>query len=272
MLIDFHTHIFPNAIAKKTVEKLSMSILHFQKVQAIHARTDGTLEGLRALMTAEGVDISVTMPIATKVRHTATINKFAAEAESRDIISFAGIHPMDENYEKTLEEIAEAGFKGIKLHPEYQEIDIDSPECIRVLKKAEELGLYTTIHAGADFGMPEPYHCCPRQLKNVLECVSGKYIIAAHMGGFVMWDEVEKYLVGTPILMDTAVVCSFMPLEQFKRIVKNHGADKILFGSDCPWESPRATLDFILSAGLCEEEVELIKHKNAEKILGIAPM
>ena len=69
---------------------------------------------------------------------------------------------------------------------------------------------------------------------------------------------------------DTAVVSRYIDRETDKRIIDRHGADKILFGSDAPWEDPRDTYAFLTDAGLSSEEIELIKHKNAEKILGDA--
>ena len=90
------------------------------------------------------------------------------------------------------------------------------------------------------------------------------------MGGWREWDGVEKYLAGTPILMDTAYVSSDLPIEQFERIVKSHGADKILFATDSPWESPDMTKDYINRTSLNEDEKNLIFYKNAKKLLKIS--
>ena len=89
------------------------------------------------------------------------------------------------------------------------------------------------------------------------------------MGGFWQWDEAEEYFVGKDIYFDTAVVSRFMEPEQYRRMIINHGADHILFGSDMPWEDPRDTLAFLKAANLSDEETELITHRNAERILGI---
>ena len=267
MLIDFHTHIFPDKIAERTIDILEENILKVEKkpYKAFHP---ATLASLKRTMAEGGVDISVVMPIATTIRQSVSINRFACEINGRDgIFSFGSLHPMQEDWEETLLSIAESGLLGIKLHPEYQQVDIDSPECIRVLKKAEELGLLVMLHAGADIGMEPPYHCVPEQLAHVLSEVSGSNIIAAHMGGWRKWDEVERYLVGTPIYMDISYVSRDMELEQFKRIVKNHGYDKILFGTDSPWESPAETMEFLHKADFSEEGSEKITHENAERLL-----
>lgn len=266
MLIDFHTHIFPDKIAQRTIEVLKGGIKEISGFDAENYH-DGTLSGLRSSMKENGVDISVVMPIATKTTQCESINRFAMSVQSEDVVSFAGIHPMQDDYERVLEEIAESGFIGIKLHPEFQRVYIDSPEAVRVIKKAEELGLYTVIHAGKDVGLPPPVHAPVQRIAGLLDKISGDRFIAAHMGGFWQWDEVEKYLVGSSLYMDTAAVSKFIDKEQYRRIIKNHGAEKILFASDNPWEKPSDTFDCIVSLGLDKTEMDLITHKNALKIL-----
>ena len=267
MYIDFHTHIFPQHIAARVLRILQNNA---RKQSGIEQKpcTDGTADGLRSSMRLNGVSVSVALPIATKVTQSGSINRFAEEVNSDDIVSFGSVHPLQPDWESVVEELAEKGFKGIKLHPQYQQVRVDSPETVRVLKKAESLGLYTTIHAGVDMGMPLPLMCTPKMLSDVLGEVSGKYIIAAHMGGFQMWDEVEKELVGTDIIFDTAVVGSFIDREQYRRIIINHGSDKVLFASDSPWENPCDTINALKSLELNEDDFDNITHKNALKILG----
>ena len=268
MLIDFHAHLFPQAIAERVLKTLSGNILACKGVEKIPC-TDGTVDGLRKNMRAKGVDVSVVMPIATKISQTCSINSFAEEITSDDIISFGSLHPFQDDWEDVLTNLAEKGFKGIKLHPQYQQVQVDSNEMIRMLKKAEELKLYTTLHAGVDYGVPPPDMCTPLMLKHVLEEVSGKYLIAAHLGSMDMWDDVEKYLVGTDMYFDTAAISDIIDKDQYRRIIKNHGADKILFATDSPWEDVLETLAALNQLGLDEEELEKIKYKNALKILGI---
>ncbi len=266
MLIDFHSHIFPERIAAGAMRSLSDSIVSFQGVRPRHYAR-GAYDSLISSMNRSGVDISVIMPIATKPTQTNSINEFAKKLRNERVVSFGSVHPEQDDWESVLEKLAEDGFKGIKLHPEYQSFFIDSKRSIDILKKAESLGLFVTLHTGFDEGMPEPMHCQPERLKNVLDYVSGKFIIAAHLGAYKNWDDVEKYLVGTQINFDTAFISPYISPEQCKRIIKGHGADKILFGSDSPWQNPKNECDFILSLSLSEYENNMIFYKNALKIL-----
>ena len=52
MVIDFHTHCFPEKIAERAIGKLSAT-------SGLMPYTDGTAEGLKKLMKQDGVDISV---------------------------------------------------------------------------------------------------------------------------------------------------------------------------------------------------------------------
>lgn len=268
MLIDFHTHIFPEKIANKTLNVLKAGALKCEGKEIL-SYFDGTTSGLLCSMSENSVDVSVALPIATKPSQTESINSYAHSAASSKIISFASLHPLNDNIDKILESIKNTGFAGVKLHPEFQQFNVDSPDAIKIFKRAEELGLYTILHTGQDIGLPPPVHSAPKMLKNILDYVSGKYIIAAHLGGWRMWDDVEKYLVGTEILFDTAFISDYISREQCVRIIKNHGSDKILFGSDNPWEAPKKTLEFLMSLNLSQDDMENITYKNALKILNV---
>ena len=273
MLIDFHTHIFPDAIAERSVEALLSGIRREQGEDYRHS--DGsplifrpaTLDGLLDSMTDAGVDRSICLPIATKPQQTPTINRYAEGIRNPRALSFGTLHPADPEAEQVLEDLAARGFAGIKLHLQFQHYDIDSPEVIRILQKAEALGLLVVFHAGADIGLPPPVYAAPQKIRRVLDYVEGSNLIAAHLGGWMQWDDVETYLVGTPILFDTAFIRLFITKEQCLRIIRRHGAEKVLFGSDSPWENPADTLRFVQSLGLTDEETALITHKNAERLL-----
>lgn len=269
MLIDFHVHVFPDKIAARALDALVKNIERAYELDQ-KPYYDGTRDGLIKSMAENNIDLSVAMPIATSVNQSESINRFAETiTDGRKIISFAGIHPHQQDTYGALREIKRRGFKGIKLHPDYQGTFVDDDEFIQLVRKAGELGLYTTIHAGKDVGYLPPNHGSTERLRVLLDKVDCSRVILAHMGGFWQWDDVERYFVGRDVYLDTAVVSRFINAEQYKRIIERHGADKILFGSDMPWERPKDTLAFLKRANLSDEELELITHKNAERILGL---
>ncbi len=268
-MIDFHTHIFPDGVAPRALESLMAGALRVEG-KAIAPVTDGTLQGLLSAMALNHVDVSVALPIATKPSQTPSINRFAAGVQSPAVHSFYSLHPMQEDREQVLEEIARMGGKGIKLHPEFQYADVDGTEMLSILRKAAQLGLIVVLHAGKDIGMPPPVHCTPRMLANAMDAAPGCRIVAAHMGGWRMWTEVEECLVGREELwLDTAFVADHMDAEQYLRIIRSHGAEHILFGSDSPWESPSHTLEGLKRLALTDAELQKITHDNAAALLGL---
>lgn len=268
MVIDIHTHAFPESIAARTIDFLKNK-MYRQSGVCVENSTDGTVSGLIKSMDNAGVDKSIVMPIATKISQTTTINNFAETLRTDKIISFGSVHPLDNDVEKVLEDLKHRGFLGIKLHPEFQDFYIDSPEAIKVLKICEHLGLFVLIHSGADLGYPAPYHCTPERLENTLMHITGEKLIAAHLGAFMMWDKILEKVVNMPIYIDTAAVGTCIPVDVYRDIIRAHTAEKVLFGSDSPWENQAHALYMLESTHIERHELDLIEYKNAQRLFGI---
>lgn len=263
MVIDFHTHTFPDRMAEKTVA-------HLAKLGGLPPHTDGKRGSLLASMRAHGVDKSVVLPVATTPKQERSINALSAELNGKDGIFYAGaIHPDCEDVEATLDGIKASGLFGIKLHPDYQGVHFDDKRYLRIMREAAKRGLIIITHAGIDVGFRDHVHCTPKMILRVLEELSGvidNKLILAHMGSYEMPDEVLQALCGKPVYMDTAAVLDLYP-EKCVEIIRRHGADKILFATDSPWKHQGDYLRLFQSLPLRDAEKELILHQNAEKLL-----
>lgn len=264
MVIDFHTHVFHDKLAEWVIE----SLVESSKGEC-QPCSDGTVKGLLKKMDEFGVDISVAQPIVTKAKNTEIQNRWAKEITSERIISFGSIHPKTDDYKRDIDLICNLGLPGIKFHPEFQDFYIDEPKMLKVYDYALSKGLMLLFHAGCDASFSPPYHSTPKQFAEISKEMQGGVIIAAHLGGQSQWDDVEKYLVGTNVYFDTAMGMNLYPHDQFVRIVRNHGADKILFGSDSPWTKANEEIEILNSLPLTNEEKDLILYKNAKRLLGI---
>ena len=260
MVIDFHTHMFPHKIAERTIAMLA------ENSHTIPS-TDGTYEGLCESGKRCGVNLSIVLPPVTNPAHTPTVNRYAATHIDGPVISFGGIHPENENYKELLREIKSMGLKGIKLHPDYQGAYFDDIRYKRIVSYASELGLIISVHSGRDPKSPFDVHNTPQMGLEMIREVRPEKFILAHMGGSSMWDEVEEYLVGENVYFDTGVVIDTILEEQFVRIVRTHGADKILFGTDSPWRDQKHCIDVISAMPLTKEEKDKIFYQNARKLL-----
>lgn len=265
MIIDFHTHIFPDKIAARSIEALS-------QVSGIKAATDGTLNGLLASMDRSGVDLSVIMPVVTKPSQFESVNTFAAKVNEQyagRLLSFGGIHPDSEDYKAELNRIKELGLPGIKLHPDYQGVMIDDVRYMKIIEYANELDLVILVHAGIDIGLPEPVHCPPDKARKVLDTIKPQKLILAHMGGWKQWDEVYEYLAGEQVYLDTAFSFDYMEQEMFMKLWEKHDKDKILFATDSPWSDARRDMDVVNTLPLTVQEKEAIFSGNAKKLLNM---
>ena len=279
MIIDFHTHTYPEKIAARTVELLagrSGTVPH----------SDGTLEGLEENMQQRHVDISVVLPVATSPKQYKRINE-VAQVENEmfkdtHVWSFGGIHPENDNYKEILRDISDKGLKGIKLHPDYQGTFFNDIRYKRIISYATELGLIVVTHAGQDIGLPDIVHCTPAMAEEVLDDVKPDKLVLAHMGGWQMWQDVLDRLCGRNVYLDTAFSYGqiqykdgvdhrwkLMDSDMFRAIINRHGADKILFGTDSPWSDQSESIADIDGLGLAEDEKRKIMGENAAVLLNL---
>lgn len=262
MIIDFHTHAFPEKIAAAAMEKLSFAS------GGLIPQTDGTISGLHSVMKRDNINKSILLGIATNEKQQQSVNNFVKECECDSIISFGSVYPHAESALYELERIKEMGLKGIKLHPEYQQFFVDDEKMKPLYKKASALGLIILFHAGEDMGYPAPYHATPERLRNAARWIDSP-MVCAHWGSANMGEDVLKYLCDIPVYFDTAFGYATMPKDRAQRIIEKKGTDLILFGSDCPWHAPSWDVRLIETLELSSLDKEKIYHLNAEKLLGL---
>lgn len=262
MLMDFHTHAFPDALGPVTMKRLG---------EAAHLvpQTDGTLGGLKAAMEREGVDISVVHSIATKPSQQENVNKFAIEVDKDpSFVAFGTVHPDAPDALEMLERLRAAGIRGIKFHPEYQRFYPDEERMKPIYKKIADLGFVMLFHAGIDHGFPPPYHGMPECFAKAASWFETP-VVCAHWGSLAMGEAVLEKLCGLPLWFDTSFGYDVLSKELALNILVKHGVDRILFASDMPWHIPSRELAFLNGLGLSESEMDKICYQNGAKLLGI---
>lgn len=266
MVIDFHTHIFPDGLAQRAIASL-------EATAGMKTVFDGTAKGLLTLMDAHGIQSSVVLNTVTNEKQVGNVNGFALETLEKHgdrLIPFCSLHPRTPEPYSTLLHLSQLGTKGVKLHPDYLKTRLDSEEMLPLLNAVSEAGLPLVVHAGFDPVSPQLCHASPDAILAVLEKVPHLKLVAAHMGGMMLWDEVCRKLCGKNLWLDTAFCCerTGMTKEQAKRIFELHPHDRILFGSDAPWAAPSEILDFVdclhlgtdsRNAVLCDNALALLK-------------
>lgn len=267
MIIDFHTHVFPDKIAEKTISFLAGKA-------EINPFSNGTVLGLIDKMAKGGVDVSIALPVLTDPKQFDSIFKYTKSINdgeySNKIISFMGIHPDIENPKDKLQLIKDSGFKGIKIHPDYQGAYFNDDRYVKIMQIAKSLDLIVVTHAGVDYGFKDrPVMCTPDKVLDVLEKVGDFKLVLAHYGGYRMTGEVYNKLCGKNVYFDTSYLLKEISEEDFKKVLYKHGDDKILFATDSPWSDIKSDVDRLKSFNLDKETEEKIFYKNAKTLLGI---
>jgi len=265
MIIDFHTHIFPDKIAEKT-------ILNLANLSGNIPYANGSESGLIEQIEKAKIDLAVALPVLTAPQQFDSVNRFAKEINNKEgkILSFAGIHPLCEEIDKKMLFIKEQGFLGVKIHPQYQNTYIDSIGYEKILSCAKELDLIVVTHAGVDEGFKdEPILCPPEGILSLQKKVNHNKFVLAHYGANRTWEEVLEKLCGENFYFDTAYILNLISKELFLKILEKHGADKILFATDSPWREISQEVTNLKAFVEDEEIQDKILYKNAKKLLNI---
>ena len=260
MIIDFHTHAFPDAVAAKAIPTL-------EKVGNITAHTKGTLDSLLQSMDRAGIEKSVICSIATRPEQFESILQWSQTIQSSRIIPLPSIHPQDPDAVQHVYRIKEEGFAGLKMHPYYQDYFLADRKLSAFYEAVSDCELLLVAHCGYDIGFPRTRCADPAQIRKLITDFPKLRFIATHFGGWKLWDEVEELLIGREIFMEISFALKYLPREQIRRMLHNHPREYLLFGSDSPWDNQQTCLQKLSRLSLDTELFEAITEKNAQKLL-----
>ncbi len=262
-IIDVHTHAFADDLAAKALPALLGSA-----EGRLKAHYDATVRGLIAEMDRTGVDVSVVQPVATKPAQVSVINDWAASIASDRIVGFGAMHPDFEDPATEIARMASLGIKGFKMHPEHQAFEPHEPRLDAIWRAACEHGLIVLFHAGADVIHPGVRGTAP-SFARLIDAWPGLKAILAHMGGFRQWAEVAEHLQGRAVWLDTAYTLRHLPDDEFVALVRAHGTQRVLFGSDGPWTDAAEEIEHLRRLGFTADELDDLLGGNAARLLGI---
>ncbi len=260
-IVDVHTHAFPDKLAAR-------AIAHLQQAGHDQPALNGTVADLLCSMDAAGVAVSVVCSIATRPEQFRSILDWSQQIASERIVPFPSIHPAHPDAAGQVTELARAGFKGFKLHPYYQEFDIDEPRLFPLYEKAAEHGLVLLCHAGFDIAFTRTRRAKPQRIRRVVEQFPTLNFIASHMGAWEDWDEVEPWLIGTNVFLDTSFALDRLPASQARHLLMAHRPDRLLFGTDSPWGDQQVEIDRLRQLDLPPSLLERVLSTNALALLG----
>lgn len=268
MVIDTHTHIFPDEVAKKAIPNLLLAAQGTLK-----AHTEGTQKSLLESMERSGVDYSVVLTIATSPDQGKGILKWIKNASktTNKLIFFGSVHPQDSDYKELLNKISGEGLKGLKFHPQYQNYPVDSKEVYPIYEEALKKGLILHFHAGFDIGFPRSDYASAQRFRNLLTDFPQMNAVLAHAGGFKEWHQVYSCLHDKKAYFDISFALDDMLNQGDISLVKlfKEKEDFFVFGTDSPWRDQKEDLEQIQGSWFfSEEQKRKLLSENALKLLG----
>ncbi len=259
-VVDVHTHAFPDALAGRAIPRL-------ERMANVRAALDGTVAALRSSMDEAGIAAAVICSIATDPSQFEAILRWSTAISSPRLVPFPSVHPRSPEAAAEVRRVAAAGFRGVKLHPEYQDFHVDDSALEPLYRALEEQGLVALFHAGHDIGFPDSERAAPARLLAVHRAFPRLRLIASHLGGFRRWEEVGEHLLQSGVWLDTSYTLGHIPETLLRQILAGHRADRLLFGSDSPWVDQAQALADFAALGLPEDLAARILGENARALL-----
>ena len=260
MLIDAHAHVWP--------DQLASSALAANRLPSLIPLADGTVGGLEADMTRSGVDISCCLGIANEARHVDRVNAFVAGLISDKRWGFGTVH-VDASLEENLASLRRHGLRTVKLHPLFQGFALDDPRLWALLEAfGEDVAVMT--HVGVGGSARANALATPKMLAAIARQFPRLRLMACHFGGYKILDDAQEMLSGVDVVLETSWPPSLKRLQpdRVRRLIRNHGAERVIFGSDWPMTSPAQEIEAILALRLTDAENEAVLGGTLARMLG----
>lgn len=256
--IDFHTHVYPDAIAPKAADSIRIFYGFGEKAM------DGTVATLLERGDIAGTHRFVILPVAMRPDRTRHINEFILSqvAQEPRFFGFGTVHAAMEDITGEVDFIRANGLRGLKMHPDSQVFAIDDE---RLFPVYEQIGadLPIIFHMG-DHRFDYSH---PKRLRRVLEMFPRLRVIAAHFGAYDIYEEAYALLKDTDCFFDVSSSLMFMGEGVAESYINRYGAERFVYGSDYPMWDPVTEMGRFLKLKLTDDQFEQIAHKTAEYIL-----
>lgn len=257
-IIDIHTHIYPDKIARRATD----SVRDFYHIDG--SNMDGTVDMLLRRGTQAGISRYVVLPVSNAPNRVRSINSFILE-QTRihpNFIGFGTVHADMENLSQEVDWILSNGLRGIKMHPDSQRFPIDDPRLYPVYD-AVQGRIPILLHMG-----DQRYNYShPVRLRKILGAFPHLEVIAAHFGGYSMFHTARELLYDTDCVFDISSAMMFMERGEAEKYINIYGAERMAYGTDYPLWDPVEEVRRFQQLDLTDAQFDQIAHKTAERIL-----
>jgi predicted TIM-barrel fold metal-dependent hydrolase len=279
VIIDCHTHIFPDEV-RKDREGFCAKDQGFAAIyKSPKARMAG-VEELISVMDRSGVEKSVICGFSWSdpglcALHNEYLLESAAK-HSRRLIVFLSLPLTNSEWSlRELERGIKEGARGVGeiafYHHEMTSQDIDAMK--PVLTLMEKRGIPLLLHTNEILGHPYPGKGMTPlgRFYEIVLAFPRIPILLAHWGGglpfYELMPEVAKAMPN--VYYDTAASPFLYSKNIYTIVSQIVGPEKILFGSDFPLIPPQRYLQEVRGSGLAVRDQEKILGLNISRILGL---
>ena len=261
-IIDAHAHIYPEKIAKKATDTIGVFYDIEMEMPA------GTAERLLEEGRRAGVSRYVVHSVATTAHQVRSINEFIRRemVAHPEFIGFITLHQdlTEDEVRAEVDWAVENGFRGIKLHPDFQKFNIDD-EVAQKFYRAASGRLPILFHVGDD----RYDYSKPERLVRMARRYPELTFIAAHFGGYRCWDDAPLYAGLPNVYFDTCSSLPFISPERARQIIDMLGAERFFFATDFPMWDAVGEMERFNEIPMTSQEREMILSGNIKRLLGI---
>ena len=91
--------------------------------------------------------------------------------------------------------------------------------------------------------------------------------IAAHLGGHLMLDDAMEHVIGSEVYIDTSMAAMYYSDVRCRQAILAHDPDRVLFGSDSPWDDQATAARIVHRMRLGDRLEEQVLWGNAARLL-----
>ena len=127
--------------------------------------------------------------------------------------------------------------------------------------------LFIISHCGYDIAFAREDVANPHRISNIINKLPELTFVATHFGGWNVWEEVNKYLIGKKIYIETSFSLGIIDNKIAENFFNNHREDYLIFGTDSPWNDQKESLEKLKSFNLKSSLFKKITSINAHKLI-----
>lgn len=264
-VFDIHTHTYPEAIAEKACVNLG-------KFYDFVCEGEGTYAHLESQAKDNNVGGYLLFSVATNAHQVEKVNTSIAALAKLSVsqgyktVGFAGMHQDFPDFESEINRAVEIGLRGVKIHPDIQGVDVNDKRLLPLYEIMQSLDLPLYLHIGDS--RPQYQFSATEKLLDVLNMFPRLRVVAAHLGGYSVWESAVPRIAGREnVMYDTSSALWAMTPEYAGEIINRLGSENVMFGTDYPVKNTKEELDRFFAIKLSDKQREDILWNNAIRFL-----